>query len=88
MKTATTNTLERKEAERVLVAAQGASAANKALADGINAQVLQLRELEIKKTYAQAFAARMAQPQQGDVVFLPYDSLNTPGAQIKMFNPK
>ena len=80
--------LERKESERQLVAATGAAAANIALAEGLNPQVLELRELEIRKIYAEAFKARMEKPAAGDTVFLPFDSLNNPGAQVKMFSPK
>ena len=80
--------LARKDAERDLIDAQAANAQNKELSGGITPEVLRLRELEIQKIYAEALQTRMVQPQQGDVVFLPYEAMQSVGAQVKMYNAK
>lgn len=81
-------TLEEKESQRKLVAAEGDAEANAALSEGLDSKVLALRELEIRKIYANAFAKRMAVPTKGDTVFLPFESLNTTGASVRMFDAK
>ena len=73
--------LEEQESERKLVAAEGEAAANRALADGINDQVLALRNLELKGIYARAFAKHL--PKAGNSLILPFDALNSTAGQIK-----
>lgn len=78
--------LAQKDAERNLIDAQAAAAQNKELQRGLSDQVLHLRELEIQKIYAEAFAKRFENSVQGDTVFMPYEAMQSPGAQMRAFS--
>ena len=79
--------LAQKEAEKRLIDAQAAAAENKALNEGVNSNILQLRSLEIQRIYAEAWLECMKSEGKcgSNTVYMPFEAVQTTGANIRMF---